>query len=746
MLKILKYLKSFITVIIVIIGLLLVQAICDLSLPEYMSNIVNVGIQQRGVENAVPKVIRKSEFDKLKLFMSEDDKKKVEKSYILIDKKNLSKSEVEDYLKEYSKLNDELLYKLNTKDKDQIDEINSIFGKSILIIEGIKKGGTSIFTYGMPEIIQGKFPSNIDPFVIISQMPKEQIEIMKEKINEKFKDMPSSMITQLAVLYIYEEYKTIGIDTNKLQSNYILTEGSKMLILALLSMVATVLVALLAARVAAGFGRNLREHLFKKVTTFSNTEFDKFSTASLITRSTNDIQQVQTLMVMLLRMVFYAPILGVGGVIKVLSTDTSMGWIIAVAVMAILTLVILLFSLAIPKFKSVQKLVDKLNLIMRESLIGMLVIRAFNTQKYEEMKFEKANRDLTKTNLFISRLMTLMMPMMMLIMNSITLLIVWVGAHKIDAGNIQVGDMMAFIQYTMQIIMAFLMISMVSIMLPRASVSAQRIVEVLDTEVSITDPKEPRPFKSERHGYIEFDNVCFRYPGAKEDVLSNITFTARPGQTTAFIGSTGSGKTTLINLITRFYDVTSGKILVDGTDIRDVSQKELREKIGYAPQMGVLFSGTIKSNIKYGKKDATENEILKSAEIAQAMEFISAKTKGLNTDISQGGTNVSGGQKQRLSIARAIVKKSQIFIFDDSFSALDFKTDVALRKALKSETSESTVLIVAQRISTIMNADKIIVIDEGKIVGNSTHKELMKNCEVYKQIALSQLSKEELSS
>ncbi|QZY54421.1 ABC transporter ATP-binding protein [Crassaminicella profunda] len=736
MLKIMKYLKPFIAIIIVIIGLLFVQAICDLSLPDYMSNIVNVGIQQGGVENAVPKVIRKSELDKLKLFMNEDDQKKVEKSYILLDKQRLSQSELQDYIKDYSELRKTPLYKLNTKDEDQIDELNSIFGKPILIVEGIKKG----------EIDQGNIPLNTDLFTIISQMPKEQIKAMKEKIDEKFKDMPNSMITQSAVIFLHEEYKTIGIDTDKLQSNYILIAGLKMLLIALLSMGATVIVGLLAARVAAGLGRNLRDKLFRKVTTFSNAEFDKFSTASLITRSTNDIQQVQTLMVMLLRMVFYAPILGIGGIIKVLNTDTSMGWIIAVAVMAILTLVILLFSVAIPKFKSVQKLVDRLNLITRESLIGMLVIRAFNTQKHEEKKFEKANQDLTKTNLFINRLMTVMRPMMMLIMNGITLLIVWVGAHQIDAGNIQVGDMMAFIQYTMQIIMAFLMISMVSIMLPRASVSAQRIVEVLDTEVSIYDPKEPTLFKAERQGYVEFKNVSFRYPSAKEDVLSNITFTAKPGKTTAFIGSTGSGKTTLINMITRFYDATNGKILVDGTDIREVPQRELREKIGYVPQRGVLFSGTIQSNIQYGKKDATERELVKAAETAQAMEFIRTKTEGLGAEISQGGTNVSGGQKQRLSIARALVKKPEIFIFDDSFSALDFKTDAALRKSLKEDTLESTVLIVAQRISTIMDADQIIVLDEGKIVGNGTHKELMENCNVYKQIALSQLSKEELSS
>jgi ATP-binding cassette subfamily B protein len=772
MLKILKYLKPFMTSIIVVVALLFVQAVCDLSLPDYMSHIVNVGIQQGGVENAVPKVMSKSEFDKINIFMNEDDKKKIEDNYILLDKKNLSESELQNYVKQYPLLQSQPLYKLNTEDKDTISELNTILGKPILIVGGIEKAGmpglTSGLTSAMPGAaseekgaqgihgVQGaqgskpgknpaNLPANTDPFLIISKMPKEQIDAMKVKIDEKLKNMPESMITQSAVTFIQKDYKNIGVNTDKLQSNYILMAGFKMLLLALLSMVATVLVGMIAARVAAGLGRNLREKVFKKVTSFSNAEFDKFSTASLITRSTNDIQQVQMLMVMLLRIVFYAPILGIGGIIKVLNTDTSMGWIIAVAVMAILTLVIVLFSIAIPKFKSVQKLVDKINLITRESLIGMMVIRAFNTQKHEEERFEKANRALTRTNLIISRLMSGMMPMMILIMNVITVLIIWVGAHQIDAGNMQVGNMMAFMQYTMQIIMAFLMISMVSVMLPRASVSASRIAEVLDTEVIINDPKELKEFSPDKKGYVEFKNVYFKYPGAEEYLLSDITFTAKPGETTAFIGSTGSGKSTLINLIPRFYDVTSGEILVDGVDIRQVSQKELREKIGYIPQKGVLFSGTIESNIKYGKMDATEEEIVKAGEISQSMEFINDEPEGFKTEISQGGTNVSGGQKQRLSIARALAKKPEIFIFDDSFSALDFKTDKALRKALKSETNQSTILIVAQRISTILNADRIIVLDEGKIVGNGTHKELMENCEVYKQIALSQLSKEELA-
>ena len=519
-----------------------------------------------------------------------------------------------------------------------------------------------------------------------------------------------------------------------------------MLGIALLSMISTVAVGFLGARAAAKLGQDLRGNVFKKVVSFSNTEMDKFSTASLITRSTNDIQQIQTLMVMLLRIVFYAPILAIGGVIKVLNTNTSMGWIIGVAVLAILSLVMLLFAVVMPKFKIVQKLVDKLNLVTREILTGILVIRAFSTEKHEEKRFDKANQDLTKTNLFVTRTMSLMMPLMMLIMNGITILIVWSGAHSINDGGMQVGDLMAFIQYTMQIIMAFLMISMVSIMLPRAAVSAVRVEEILSTGLSIEDPKNKKSFDDNKKGLIEFKDVAFKYPGADEDVLSNISFTAKPGETTAFIGSTGSGKSTLINLIPRFYDITKGEILVDGVNIKDVSQHDLREKIGYVPQKGVLFSGTIESNLKYGRDNATEEEVARAAKIAQATEFITGMSEGLQTEISQGGTNVSGGQKQRLSIARAIAKNPEIYIFDDSFSALDFKTDTLLRKALKHETAESTVLIVAQRISTILQADQIIVLEEGQVVGRGTHKELLNNCEVYKQIALSQLSKEELDN
>jgi ATP-binding cassette subfamily B protein len=567
---------------------------------------------------------------------------------------------------------------------------------------------------------------------------------MLETFQSKLSALPDPMITQGAVLYLQKEYGVLGVDMNRLQTNYILTAGAFMLLIALASMASTVIVAYLGAKVAAGLARSLRAKVFRKVTDFSNPEFDRFSTASLITRSTNDIQQIQMLMVMLLRIVFYAPILGIGGAFKVLAGDSSMGWTIAVAVMAILTLVTVLFGIAIPKFKMVQKLVDRLNLVTREILTGTLVIRAFNTQKHEEKKFDFANMDLTKTNLYVTRVMAIMMPAMMLIMNATTLLIVWVGAHQIDQGVMQVGDMMAFIQYAMQIIMAFLMISMVSVMLPRATVSAQRIGEVLDTDISVRDASDAEPIRTGKKGYIAFKHVSFRYPGAEEDVLSDISFTAAPGQTVALIGSTGSGKTTLVNLIERFYDVTGGEILIDGVDVRKISQHELREKIGYVPQRAVLFSGSIESNLRYGAADATGEEMEKAARIAQAMEFIEEMPEGFETNIAQGGANVSGGQKQRLSIARALVKKPEIYLFDDSFSALDYKTDAALRKALKETTAESTVLIVGQRISTIKNADQIIVLEEGKIAGIGTHNELMRSNEVYQQIALSQLSKEEL--
>ncbi|CEK37863.1 ABC transporter ATP-binding protein [Paraclostridium sordellii] len=733
MIKLIKHLRNSIGSVLLIVVLLAIQATCDLSLPDYTSDIVNVGIQQSGIENAVPKVIRESQMNNLTLFMSKSDKDEVMKYYTLLNKGEYKDSNV-----------DEKLYELNTKDKSVIDKLDPIMAKSMMIASGIEQNKTQILKKITPPGVPVN--KNTDVMSVLRTMPTEALDNMKSSVEEKISKMPESMVSQSAIRYVKVEYKAIGMNVDKLQTNYIFKAGAIMLGIALISMVATVAVGYLGARVAAKLGRNLRKQVFGKVVSFSNKEMDAFSTASLITRSTNDIQQVQMLMVMLLRIVFYAPILAIGGFIKVLNTNTSMAWIIGVAVLAILSVVLVLFGLVMPKFKSVQKLVDKVNLVTREMLTGMLVIRAFSTEKHEEKRFDKANTDLMKTNLFVNRAMSMMMPTMMLIMNVITVVIVWNGAHSVDSGSMQVGDMMAFIQYTMQIIMAFLMISMVSMILPRAVVSMGRIDEVISTDLVIKDKKETQSFDENKKGIVEFKNVSFRYPNAEEDVLSNITFTAKPGQTTAFIGSTGSGKSTLINLIPRFYDVTEGEILVDGVNVKDVTQHELREKIGYVPQKGVLFSGTINSNLRYGKKDVSEETVRKAAEIAQASEFIDVKPKKFETEISQGGTNVSGGQKQRLSIARAIAKNPEIYIFDDSFSALDLKTDAALRKSLNEKTGDSTVLIVAQRISTIINADQIVVLDQGKVVGIGTHKELLKNCEVYNEIALSQLSKEELAN
>ena len=748
--KLIKYLKKSTFTIILIVMLLVGQAVCDLALPDYTSNIVNIGIQQGGVNNVTPKIIRESELDKILIFISSDDKNKVLENYTLLSKEKLSNDEFNKYKDEYPALDKENLYELNTKDKEKIDELNNILAKPMLIVYGIENGGAEVEAMKkqmLSNIPQGMNQnSDVDLFKVLSSMPEENLESLKEEINNNFTNLPDTMLDQSAINYVKSEYEDIGINIEKLQNSYIIKTGLIMLGITLLSVIASVLVGLLGARVAATLGKDLRGSVFKKVMSFSNKEITEFSTASLITRSTNDIQQIQMMMVMVLRTVFYAPILGIGGVLKVLQTNTSMTWIIGLGVASVLVLVMIMFTVVMPRFKILQNLVDRLNLVSREILIGLPVIRAFSTEKYEEARFEKANKDLTKVNIFVNRVMSCMMPAMMFVMNALTVIIVWNGAHSIDAGTMQVGDMMAFIQYTMQIVMSFLMISMVSVMLPRALVSLDRIDKVISTELSIKDPEKPVHFNESKKGFVEFKNVSFKYPDAEEEILSDISFVAKPGETTAFIGSTGSGKSTLINLIPRFFDVTKGEILVDGVNIKDVNQHDLREKIGYVPQKGILFSGTIDSNLRYGKKDAKEEDIVKAARIAQATEFIDSKPEKYETEISQGGTNVSGGQKQRLSIARAIAKDPEIYIFDDSFSALDFKTDAKLRKTLKEEISESTILIVAQRISTILNAEQIIVLDEGKVVGKGTHKELLKNCEVYKQIALSQLSKEELDN
>ncbi|MFL0270026.1 ABC transporter ATP-binding protein [Candidatus Clostridium radicumherbarum] len=740
MTKILKYLKPFIGLILAAIVLLFVQAMCDLSLPDYMSNIVNIGIQQGGIENAVPEAIRASEMNKLEIFMNSDDKSEILSNYTLVNK---SSTDYDKYVKKYPVLANEDIYVLNKVNQSEIDKMNPIIGKAILTVSGIDKmkadakGGEINFN-------GTKLPANTDLFALFSKLPESQKSKITDDMDKKFTALGDKMIIQGAANGLKDEYKALGMNTDKIQSNYVIKTGAYMLGLSLLSALAVIIVGFLASRTAAGLSRNLRKAVFSNVERFSNTEFDKFSTASLITRTTNDITQIQTLIVMGIRMLIYAPIIGVGGVLKALNKSQSMSWIIALAVVVLLGLILSVFTAALPKFKAIQKLVDRLNLVTRESLSGMMVIRAFNTESFEEGRFDKANKDLTSTNLFVNRIMVVMFPAMMLIMNGVTLLIVWVGAHQIANSSMQVGDMMAFMQYAMQILFAFLMMSFMFIMIPRASVSGQRIAEVIETKPSILDPIKPVKFEKSE-GVVEFNNVSFRYPGAEEDVIKNISFKTKSGETTAFIGSTGSGKTTLINLIPRFYDVTDGEILIDGVDIRTVTQHDLRDKIGYVPQKGSLFSGTIESNLKYADENASEEDIKKAAEIAQAMEFIDEKPEGFNSEISQGGSNVSGGQKQRLSIARALVKKPSIYIFDDSFSALDFKTDAKLRKALKAETGSSTVLIVGQRISTIKNAEQIIVLDEGKIVGIGTHNELMKTCETYQEIALSQLSKEELA-
>ena len=751
MLKIMKYLKKSAVSVVAIIILLLIQALCDISLPDYTSKIVNVGIQQGGIENAVPEVIKENELKRLLMFVDNDDKDAVEDAYKLVKSGDTSDENYDEYVEKYPKLETENVYVLKEIDKEKNEKLNEILGKPEMALLAIEKDGEE--SKKIKEGILKMMPPQAAMVMkdkslieIMKTMPEEQLDSMRKEMFKKFDSMPDSIITQSAIAYVNNEYKSIGIDLDNLQNKYILKSGAQMLGIAILSMFVTIIVTYLAAKVAATLGKILRNNVYEKVMSFSNEEMKKFSTASLITRSTNDIQQIQMMMVMILRFIFYAPMMAMMGIFKVINTNVSMSWIIGVAVLCIVFLLGILFTFVMPKFKLVQNLVDRLNLVSREIITGIMPIRAFSNQKHEEERFDKANGDLTKVNIFVNRIMSCMMPAMMLVMNLIAVLIVYKGTYSIDAGTMQVGDMMAFIQYTMQIIMSFLVIAMMSVMIPRASVSAGRICEVIETEPTIEDPKNAKEFSGNKKGVVEFKNVSFKYPDAEEEILSDISFTAKPGETTAFIGSTGSGKSTLINLIPRFFDVTEGQILVDGVDIREVTQKDLRDKIGYVPQKGILFTGTIASNLRYGNPDATDEEIREAAEIAQATEFIDSKPEGFDTKIAQGGTNVSGGQKQRLSIARAIAKNPEIYIFDDSFSALDLKTDAALRKALKKKTGDSTVLIVAQRISTILHAEQIIVLDEGKVIGKGTHEELLKTCEVYKQIALSQLSKEELGN
>ena len=747
MLKLIRFAKPYWIMLTLSIALLFTQANLDLALPDYLSRIVNTGIQQGGVETALPKAIRQVQLERAVVFMNAEDQASIFDAYSLID---ASSPDYDAYLKEYPALADEPVYVLKDIEQTEIDRLNPVMAKALLAVAGIEKaledpaaaaemGGA----FGGFDIT--KLPPGVDIFSMLGQMPAAQREQITAAMDEKFAALDDSMIVQAGVSVVKAEYDALGMDTESIQNDYIMNVGGWMILLTLASGVCTIIVGYLSAKIAAGMARDIRRDVFQTVESYSSTEFDKFSTASLITRTTNDVTQIQMVVMMMVRMMFYAPLMGIGGIIKVVSNDSPLSWIIGVAVLMLVSLIAIIFSLSLPKFKIIQKLTDRINLVSRENLTGMMVIRAFNMEGFEEKRFDVANRDLTAVSLFINRVMVVMMPLMMLIMNVMMLGIIWFGAQQVADANMQVGDMMAFMQYAMQIVMSFLMLSMMFIIIPRASVSADRIHEVLSTVPHIHDPKQPRTFPASFKGSVEFRDVSFRYPGADTDALEHISFTAQPGQTTAFIGSTGAGKSTIVNLIPRFYEVTGGSILVDGVDIREVTQHDLRDKIGYVPQKSALFSGTIESNMLYADKNATP-EMLKSAiEIAQAQEFVSEKPEGMATEIAQGGTNVSGGQKQRLSIARAIVKKPPIYILDDSFSALDFKTDAALRRAFKEKTANSTLLVVTQRVSTIKNAEQIIVLDEGRIVGKGTHNELMENCETYKEIALSQLSKEELA-
>ncbi len=746
MLKLAKYVKPYLLMLLLAIVLLFAQANFDLALPDYLSRIVNTGIQQGGVENAVPVAIRQSQMNRAGIFMSAADQASVLAAYTLVDKNS---ADYQKYLTTYPVLEKEPVYVLKSLSQTEIDRLNPILARALLSVYGLEqaladpaKAAQLSAMFGGQDLNQ--LPAGMDVFTMLAKVPPEQLAQMEKGFSDKFAALGDKMLVQAAVGAVKAEYQALGLDTDKLQNDYILTVGGWMLLLTLLSVICTVIVGFLAAKIAAGLARDLRRDVFQKVESYSNTEFDKFSTASLITRTTNDVTQIQMVALMMVRMVFYAPLIGIGGLIKVIAKDSPLSWLIGLAVLVLIGLVSVVFSLALPKFKITQKLVDRINLVARENLSGMLVIRSFNRQEFEEKRFDQANLDLTAVSLFINRLMVVMMPLMMLIMNVLLVAIIWFGAQQVAEANMQVGDLLAFMQYAMQIVMSFLMLSFMFIILPRASVSADRLAEVLETEPQIHDPQQPEQFPTPFKGQVEFREVSFRYPGADTDALQNISFTAQPGQMTALIGSTGAGKSTIVNLIPRFYEVNSGAILVDGIDIRQVTQHDLREKIGYVPQKSSLFSGTIESNLRYADEDATEAMLTSAIEIAQTGEFVESQSAGLAAEIAQGGQNVSGGQKQRLSIARAILKKPPIYILDDSFSALDFKTDAALRRAFKEKAADSTLLVVTQRVSTIKNAEQILVVDEGLIVGQGTHQELMVTCETYREIATSQLTPEEL--
>ena len=742
MFKVLSNLKESIFMVIAIVALLIVQANADLAIPDYTSKIVNVGIQQSGVENSSPEIIRKTEMDNILLFSSDDNE--ILSNYTLVksDDKVLSKYKIQ--------IQNEDLYIQNNLNKEEQEKLNNLVAKPIMFYSTLTSDTyKDIIKNQIFETIPVEQRNSFEEMQlidIIKVMPESALNQMLEKFDEKLEAFSGSIMEQAAIEVVKNEYNSLGINMTDYQNNYLIKVGLKMLGIAFLSMLSAIGIIFFSSRVAAKLGKTLRKKVFTKVLKFSSKEFKEFSTASLITRSTNDIQQIQQLIAIMFRVVVYAPIMGLGGLIRVITnSNNSMSWIVAMALGIIISVMLALFIVAMPKFKKLQSLIDRVNAVSREMLTGVPVVRAFSRESYEESRFEAENKNLMKVNIFVNKTMSLMMPALILLMDGITILIIWVGGHIVDEGIIQVGDMMAFIQYAMHIVISFLFISIVSIMIPRAQVSAKRINEIIEKDIDIEEPEKTKNFDISKKGLVEFNNVSFKYPDAEEELLTNITFTAKPGETTAIIGSTGSGKSTIVNLIPRFYDVTSGELKVDGINVKDVSLKKLRDIIGFVPQKGVLFSGTIESNIKYSDEKLSDEKMKAAAEIAQATEFIDNKEEKYSSEIAQGGNNVSGGQKQRLSIARAIAKDPEIFVFDDSFSALDFKTDKKLRAALKEKTVGKTVIIIAQRISTIMDAEQIIVLDEGKIVGKGKHKDLLKNCSVYKQIALSQLSEEELA-
>jgi len=745
MIKLLRYLKPYLLSVIAAILLLFVMANADLALPDYLSRIVNVGIQQNGIESVIPQYIRQSQLDNMMLFFEDQESAMVYDAYRLVDE---SSPDFDALVETVPALASEPVYVLQDLTDQEMDQLEPVMSRGLLILYGIQQivdnPERAEQMLGELPFEPSQIPEGMDIFSILKMAP-DRLNTIRQGITEQFQSMPDTMVKQLTSEAIREEYQSLGIDLEQIQTNYILRIGGVMVLLSILSGVTNVSVSYLAARTSASVARDIRKDVFTKVESFSSQEFNKFSTASLITRATNDVTQIQNVVFMVMRLAFFAPIMGIGGVVRAVDKSPNMWWIIALAVAILMVLIAIVFYISVPKFTIIQKLIDRLNLVTRENLSGMMVIRAFNKQDFEEQRFDKANKDLADVTLFINRIMATMMPVIMLIMNGLSVLIIWVGARQIAASTLQVGDMMAFLQYSMQIMFAFLMLSMLFIFLPRAFVSGERLSEVLDTENMINDPQDPRRFSTPFSGKVEFRDVYFRYPDAEEDVLQGISFTAQPGQVTAIIGSTGCGKSTVVNLVPRFFDVYTGSVLVDGIDVREVRQHDLREKIGYTPQKGVLFSGTVESNLRLADQDASQETLHESVEIAQASDFIFENPEGLEAPISQGGANVSGGQKQRLSIARSLVKKPPIFIFDDTFSALDFKTDAALRKALKEKTGDSTVLLVTQRVATVMSADQIIVLENGKIVGKGTHQDLMKTCQTYQEIATSQLSKEELA-